>query len=172
MVAFFLKFILWVPPTNPLNTYRLIIWFRASLPPSIKSATRHSHIHACGNSPIAMAMGFSSSQVQALTWSSPIIWCYRLSAAVMGLPATLEYYEYINSPSSTVMKIGFFAWLTLAVTVVEILICIKFGRRVFTAPWPQHVVWFWAITGALSCTFIGLWYLRVALSRGRRQKTE
>lgn len=27
VVAFFLKYILWVPPTNPLNTYRLIIWF-------------------------------------------------------------------------------------------------------------------------------------------------
>ena len=24
--AFFLKFCLWIPPTNPLNTYRLILW--------------------------------------------------------------------------------------------------------------------------------------------------
>ena len=26
--AFFLKYILWIPPRNLLNTYRLIIWFR------------------------------------------------------------------------------------------------------------------------------------------------
>lgn len=25
--AFFLKFILWIPPRNPLNTFRLVIWF-------------------------------------------------------------------------------------------------------------------------------------------------
>jgi hypothetical protein len=24
--VFFLKYALWVPPTNPLNTYRLILW--------------------------------------------------------------------------------------------------------------------------------------------------
>jgi phosphatidylserine synthase 2 len=89
----------------------------------------------------------------------------------MALPATLEYYEYINSPSSAGIRIGVFAWLTLAVTVVEILICIKFGRRVFTAPWPRHVVWFWAVTGALFCTFMGLWSVRVALRR-RHQKAE
>ena len=116
-------------------------------------------------------MGFQQPIGVGIDFVFHLFGVYRLFAAVMGLPATLEYYEYINSPSSTVMKIGFFAWLTLAVTVIEILICIKFGRRVFTAPWPRHVVWFWAITGTLSCAFIGLWYLRVALSRGKRQKT-
>jgi hypothetical protein len=25
--VFFLKFALWVPPTNPLNTYRLLLWW-------------------------------------------------------------------------------------------------------------------------------------------------
>lgn len=27
--AFFLKYALWVPPENPINTYRIIIWFGA-----------------------------------------------------------------------------------------------------------------------------------------------
>ncbi|KAI8468839.1 MAG: PSS-domain-containing protein [Monoraphidium minutum] len=30
--VFFLKFALWVPPTNPLNTYRLLLWFLCALP--------------------------------------------------------------------------------------------------------------------------------------------
>jgi len=30
--AFFLKFALWIPPANPLNTARLIIWFLLALP--------------------------------------------------------------------------------------------------------------------------------------------
>jgi len=30
--AFFLKYILWIPPRNLLNTYRLIIWFALGLP--------------------------------------------------------------------------------------------------------------------------------------------
>ena len=30
--AFFLKFILWVPPLNPLNTYRLVLLFALALP--------------------------------------------------------------------------------------------------------------------------------------------
>ncbi|KAL0477216.1 phosphatidylserine synthase [Acrasis kona] len=30
--AFFLKYILWVPPRNPLNTYRLLLWFFVGMP--------------------------------------------------------------------------------------------------------------------------------------------
>ena len=30
--AFFLKYILWIPPLNPLNTIRLAILFLAALP--------------------------------------------------------------------------------------------------------------------------------------------
>ena len=30
--AFFLKYILWIPPLNPLNTYRLILWFLLGVP--------------------------------------------------------------------------------------------------------------------------------------------
>ncbi len=32
MNAFFLKFILWIPPLNPLNTLRLLVLFLAALP--------------------------------------------------------------------------------------------------------------------------------------------
>lgn len=32
MNAFFLKYVLWIPPLNPLNTYRLVLLFMAALP--------------------------------------------------------------------------------------------------------------------------------------------
>uniref|UniRef100_A0A061R748 CDP-diacylglycerol--serine O-phosphatidyltransferase n=1 Tax=Tetraselmis sp. GSL018 TaxID=582737 RepID=A0A061R748_9CHLO len=117
VVAFFLKYILWIPPTNPLNTIRLIIWF------------------------------------------------------LMCLPATLEYYEYINNPS-TVIKIGYFAWLTMFVTVVEILICIKFGRGMFTAPWPPRVLWFWGAMSAGFAAFLCTWYLVSFLKKRRKSHAE
>mmetsp|Transcript_2965 Transcript_2965/g.7225 ORF Transcript_2965/g.7225 Transcript_2965/m.7225 type:complete len:146 (+) Transcript_2965:101-538(+) len=30
--AFFMKYVLWIPPTNPLNTYRLLIFFAMVIP--------------------------------------------------------------------------------------------------------------------------------------------
>ena len=30
--AFFLKYVLWIPPLNPLNTYRLILLFLMGIP--------------------------------------------------------------------------------------------------------------------------------------------
>ena len=30
--AFFLKYILWIPPLNPLNTYRLCLYFLVGIP--------------------------------------------------------------------------------------------------------------------------------------------
>ena len=44
--AFFLKYILWIPPTNPLNTLRLLILFLAALP-TAKVRHRLLHYHAC-----------------------------------------------------------------------------------------------------------------------------
>ena len=32
MNAFFLKYVLWLPPLNPLNTYRLMLLFLLALP--------------------------------------------------------------------------------------------------------------------------------------------
>jgi len=41
--AFFLKFVLWIPPTNPLNTIRLLILFLSALP-----ATKECALHQYG----------------------------------------------------------------------------------------------------------------------------
>ena len=42
--VFFLKYALWIPPTNPLNTYRLILWFCCALP-----AVREYYVYLEGN---------------------------------------------------------------------------------------------------------------------------
>lgn len=47
MNAFFLKYILWLPPLNPLNTYRLALLFLLALP-ATKVAAR-----ACACKPLA-----------------------------------------------------------------------------------------------------------------------
>ena len=41
--AFFLKFILWVPPRNMLNSYRLLILFLGAIP-AVKVLLHHSII--------------------------------------------------------------------------------------------------------------------------------
>ncbi len=38
--AFFLKYVLWIPPLNPLNTIRLLILFLTALPTAKASAAR------------------------------------------------------------------------------------------------------------------------------------
>lgn len=61
--AFFLKYILWIPPTNPLNTIRLTILFLAALPTAkvrqqILGAILHISAH---NKPIVVQSLSSSA---------------------------------------------------------------------------------------------------------------
>jgi len=36
VLAFFLKYLLWIPPTNPINTIRLVIWFSMATPATLE----------------------------------------------------------------------------------------------------------------------------------------
>jgi phosphatidylserine synthase 2 len=112
---FFLKALLWVPPTNPLNTYRLTITFLIALP------------------------GFK------------------------------EYYEFIEQDGSSnpFTKLGTFAWLALAIALVETLVCIKFGKGLFPQPWPREVVLAWSIAGSIFAVLFGVWCWRYYV-QGRR----
>jgi phosphatidylserine synthase 2 len=115
--AFFLKYVLWVPPLNPLNTYRLILLF------------------------------------------------------LLALPATKEYYTFIENEESDVFnKLGPFAWLGTAVALAETLVCIKFGRGMFPKPWPRRVVWAWGVSAALFSAFMLVWSLRVRRRRLAKPK--
>ncbi len=93
--AFFLKFVLWIPPLNPLNTIRLLI-----------------------------LLG-------------------------MGLPATRQYYDFIECENLSLNKIGAFAWLGLALAIVETLVAIKFGHGMFPKVWPATTIAVWSIVFVL-----------------------
>ncbi|XP_078428378.1 phosphatidyl serine synthase family protein isoform X2 [Wolffia australiana] len=100
--TFFLKFCMWVPPSNPIITYRLILWF------------------------------------------------------LIGLPAIREYNSYLQDRKPT-KKLGTFCWLSLALCILELLICLKFGRGLFPDPMPQWLVVFWSSVGLNLIFFLVLW---------------
>lgn len=115
--AFFLKFILWVPPLNPLNTYRLLLLF------------------------------------------------------ALALPAVREWYVFIESDSRDVFnKLGPFAWLGSAVVLTEVLIIVKFGRRMFPEPWPPRVLYVWVAFLAISAVAMTIWSIQHYVLGHRRQK--
>jgi phosphatidylserine synthase 2 len=70
-----LKYLLWIPPLNPLNSYRLILWF------------------------------------------------------FLAAPAIREYYEFISNPNCK--RIGDAAWIGLLGLILELLLCIKYGKGKF-----------------------------------------
>ncbi|EFN55835.1 hypothetical protein CHLNCDRAFT_30982 [Chlorella variabilis] len=110
---FFLKFVLWVPPINPLNTYRLAILF------------------------------------------------------LFALPGIKEYYEFLESPSRNIFtKLGTFAWLAMAIAVVETLICIKFSKGLFPQPWPREVLVAWGLAVTVFGVVFGTWSYRYYVSSG------
>lgn len=114
--AFFLKYVLWIPPLNPLNTYRLLLLFLGAL------------------------------------------------------PATKEYYTFIDSDESDIFnKLGPFAWLATAVALAETLLCIKFGAGMFSAPWPRRVLLAWGISGALFVSFMIVWGISIRRREQRRK---
>ena len=114
--AFFLKFILWVPPLNPLNTLRLLIWFG------------------------------------------------------LALPATKEYYAFIEEADRNVMKLGAFAWLAAALAFVETMIAIKFGRGMFPKPWPALTLQIWSIVLTVLGSLFAAWSVKFYLVDKRHLK--
>lgn len=63
--------------------------------------------------------------------------------AFMGAVAVREAYQFFTDPRCK--RLGAQAWLTAIIIVVELLICIKFGRGQFPNPAPSAVVRFWQV---------------------------
>lgn len=115
--AFFLKFILWVPPLNPLNTYRLVLFF------------------------------------------------------ALALPAVREWYVFIESDEGDILnKLGPFAWLGSASVCIEVLIIIKFGRRMFPEPWPPRVLITWGAVLSVFVTVMTVWSLRYYIFNDKKKQ--
>ena len=72
-----------------------------------------------------------------------------------------EYYEFIDSnDKDSFNKLGTFAWLSMAIAFAETLAAIKFGNGLFTAPWPNRVLWSWGAVAALFAVVFGAWTVR------------
>lgn len=67
--------------------------------------------------------------------------------AFSAIAATKEYYEFIANPYCK--RVGPFIWLTSFTLLIEFSIIVKFGRSMFSAPFPWYVQLMWAIIGGL-----------------------
>lgn len=47
------------------------------------------------------------------------------------------------------MRMGQHAWLLLATVVTELLVIRKWGKHIYTAPFPKHIKWAWTIGATL-----------------------
>lgn len=61
--------------------------------------------------------------------------------AFMGAVAVRESYQFFTDPKCK--RLGAQAWLAAIIIIVELLICVKFGRGQFPKPAPPAVVHFW-----------------------------
>ncbi|KAG6396604.1 hypothetical protein SASPL_142757 [Salvia splendens] len=87
---------------------------------------------------------------------NPII-VYRLVLWwLIAIPTIREYNSYLQD-RKLVKKVGTFCWLSLAICIVELLICIKFGHGLFPNVMPRWVVIFWTTVGIGLVVFLAAW---------------
>lgn len=134
---FFLKFVLWVPPSNPLNPIRLFMLLGVGLPGMRVRRLglgwmrgRESLREQPGE---GRASGMLLEAANVLVWSHAGGSSWHPPSPCCGPPCIpQECYEYIeasNSPQGAdMLKLGAFAWLGLALALVETLVSIKFGK--------------------------------------------
>ena len=78
------------------------------------------------------------------------------------IPAVNEYYYFITKTGKEqVNKLGVFTWIFLSCTILEFLIIYKFGKDLFSQPWPQLVKWSWITVGVATALFLCIWKLQL-----------
>lgn len=75
---------------------------------------------------------------------------------LIAIPTIREYNCYLNNRKS-VKRVGPFCWLSLAICIVELLICIKFGHGLFPAPMPIWIVILWTSIVVGLVMFLSVW---------------
>ncbi|KAL4179290.1 hypothetical protein AMTRI_Chr13g86550 [Amborella trichopoda] len=87
---------------------------------------------------------------------NPVI-VYRLILWwLIALPTIREYNSYLQD-RKPVKKVGAFCWLSLAICIVELLICIKFGHGLYLNPMPRWLVVLWASIASSLLLFLIVW---------------
>ncbi|TQD77799.1 hypothetical protein C1H46_036703 [Malus baccata] len=67
-------------------------------------------------------------------------------------------------------KVGAFCWLSVAICIIELLICIKFGHGLYPKPMPYWLVTLWASTGAALVIFLIIWSWQLHQSLRRKRQ--
>ncbi|KAG0452290.1 hypothetical protein HPP92_025776 [Vanilla planifolia] len=75
---------------------------------------------------------------------------------LIAIPTIREYNNYLQD-RKPVKKLGAFCWLSLAICIVELLICIKFGHGLFPHPMPPGLITFWSSAASVLLVFLLLW---------------
>ncbi|CAK9151288.1 unnamed protein product [Ilex paraguariensis] len=86
---------------------------------------------------------------------------------LIAIPAIREYNSYLQD-RTPVKKVGAFCWLSLAICIVELLICIKFGHGLFPNPMPTWLVIFWTSVGISLVVFLVVWPCQFHRSLGKK----
>jgi hypothetical protein len=118
--VFFLKYALWVPPTNPLNTLRLVLW----------CGLWGGGCGREGGEGGRGRRGREQAEVSFASAAGPPLWPQSHMPPpfpapprfLCALPGAREYWEFIEGRSGTgeaqlarFSKLGTFAWLAIAV---------------------------------------------------------
>lgn len=85
---------------------------------------------------------------------------------LLGSAGIREAYQYLTDSNSK--KLGQNAWLIIAITMTESLICVKFSRNEFHEPFPKSVIFFWATFSSIFAIFT--FYVFVISPYRNRQK--
>ncbi|XP_031114265.1 CDP-diacylglycerol--serine O-phosphatidyltransferase 1-like [Ipomoea triloba] len=75
---------------------------------------------------------------------------------LIAIPTIREYNSYLQD-RKPVKKVGTFCWLSLAICIVELLICIKFGHGLFHEHMPKWLVILWTSIGVGHVIFLSAW---------------
>lgn len=82
--------------------------------------------------------------LKTLLWLPITHWTLAFRIFLWGfmcIMASREYYEYVTNPACK--RLGHFIWLSQVILFTEWMIIIKFGDGIFTAPFPDTVVYCW-----------------------------
>ncbi|GER32806.1 phosphatidylserine synthase [Striga asiatica] len=86
---------------------------------------------------------------------------------LIAIPTIREYNSYLQD-RKPVKKVGAFCWLSLAICIVELLICIKFGHGLFPISMPSWLVVFWTCAGLGIVSFLVVWSWQLHRSLKRK----
>lgn len=79
---------------------------------------------------------------------------------LIAIPTIREYNTYLQDRNS-VKKVGSFCWLSLAICIIELLICIKFGHGLFPKSMPSWLIIFWTTVATLLTMFLFVWTWKI-----------